>query len=292
MPNGEEGRTLVTAEALKIGQELKSRRRRDTRKIDQLSYELHCHKSKLYRMENGDFDLSTLILYANILKLSADETWELCRRAYPEEMSVLQPKTLSDASEPTHTVPLPRQKFGTQAHFYKNEIEKACKAYGPGTITFYHYSGAAIEELVGSLHKMGYSITIYTQDPNIPRVIGCYRQVNRIIAQRETYSENLRNSERLKIYKSPVPLTLRAANINDQHIVLGWYIYELNETLRLWGHSYDDHENAHDLYGLWLDAGDEAFNQAKEFLELYEKLLAPKLVFPINHATSDRNTNK
>ena len=64
---------------------------------------------------------------------------------------------------------------------------------------------------------------------------------------------------------------MRAALFDDQHIVLGWYMYELlrtptegypNDKVSLWGH---------DGWGLIMDNPHPQFKSARNFLEDYEK---------------------
>jgi hypothetical protein len=269
--NAEKSKQLDEHDEIKrdIGRELRKNRQQKRKLLKEITPSLEVDKSTIYRWEGGNFELCDLISYCLALDIPKATTWDLCFRAYPKQMCAV-----GQAYDATKKLSPPRQRFGTQADFYK-EIGKLCKEQGRGKITFYHYSGAAIEELVGSLYRLEYDITIYTQDPDIPRLMGCQRQTDRIRAQLGTYSDNFRNSERLRIYQSSVPVTVRAANVDDQHIVLGWYIYELEDTLRLWGHDYQHR----DLYAIWLDAGDKAFDDAKHFLELYEALIAPRLIF-------------
>jgi len=75
----------------------------------------------------------------------------------------------------------------------------------------------------------------------------------------------------IEIYQSEAPLTLRAALFDDQHIVLGWYMYQALKTpmqgfpkdkVAVWGH---------DGWGLINDNPHPQFKSARDFLKRYEK---------------------
>jgi hypothetical protein len=81
---------------------------------------------------------------------------------------------------------------------------------------------------------------------------------------------------RIEIRQSEAPLTLRAALFNDQHIVLGWYMYQLltkpikgfpNDKIAVWGH---------EGWGLIMDNQHQQFKSARKFLEDYEMRICAK----------------
>jgi hypothetical protein len=77
--------------------------------------------------------------------------------------------SLKNATEAANAAPA-SPRFGTQEEFYKDLGILCQERDGQGrNITFYHYSGAAIETLVLNLYKKRFCITIYTQMPAINR---------------------------------------------------------------------------------------------------------------------------
>jgi transcriptional regulator with XRE-family HTH domain len=252
-----------------LGEKLTAFRNRRKIAIKAAAIDAKLTPETIRRWESGETvpDLAKIVRYCKSLNVPPAEMIELCNCAYKDEIATL--KNATEAANAASAFP----RFGTQEEFYSDLVTLCKERDGQGrNITFYHYSGAAIETMVQTLYKNGFCITIYTQDPNFTRLVECSSQTWRIESFRRTYADNYHNAGLLRIYESAVPLTLRAVNFDDELIILGWYIYELGKTLRLWGHS---HESA-GLYEIRLKRSDSGFEQAMQFLKRYEKMIAPQ----------------
>jgi hypothetical protein len=167
---------------------------------------------------------------------------------------------------------------GEQGDLY-NEVKRLYNDKYNGAATFYHYSGTMVHELIVMLFKHGFTIRLFVENPDTAHNLGCDYQKQRI----ETMIAQLRNElpqsgqrGRIEIRQSEAPLTLRAALFNNQHIVLGWYMYQLltkpmkgfpNDRIAVWGH---------EGWGLIMDDQHQQFKSARKFLEDYEMRICAK----------------
>ncbi|MGH6812241.1 MAG: hypothetical protein ACREDM_07825 [Methylocella sp.] len=143
-----------------------------------------------------------------------------------------------------------------------------------GKVTFYHFSGTRVPDIVVMLFKHGFTIHLLVENLNTAHNLGCdYQQqrIDNIIARLMNKLRESGTRGRIETYYSEAPLTLRAALFHDRHIVLSWYIYQTlktptkgfpNDKAAVWGH---------DGWGLIMDNPHPQFKFAREFVERYEK---------------------
>lgn len=120
----------------------------------------------------------------------------------------------------------------SQINIY-NKLNQICRDRNNGTATLYHYSGAMCRETVELLFDNGYHVDLIIQNPEIPRKLGAGFQEDRIIKSIGQYQTELKGRGRsrrgkLDIYVSDVPLTIRAASIDENLIAIGWYMYGIS----------------------------------------------------------------
>jgi hypothetical protein len=149
-----------------------------------------------------------------------------------------------------------------------------------GKADFYHYSGTRIHDIIAMLFKQGFTIRLFVENPQTAHNLACDFQRQRIDSMIAQLASELSPAEpdtkgRIEIYQSAAPLTVRAALLddrrNDQHIVLGWYVYQAlttpskgfpNDKISVWGH---------DGWGFMMDNLHPQFKSARKFIERYEK---------------------
>lgn len=145
-----------------------------------------------------------------------------------------------------------------------------------GKADFYHYSGTRIHTFVSMLFKNGFTIRLFVECPDTAHSLGCdfqQQRINSMIAQfmNELPAPASGTKGQIEIYQSTAPLTVRAALLDDQHIVLGWYVYEMlkmptkgfpNDKIAVWGH---------EGWGLVIDNLHPQFRFARRFIEKYEQ---------------------
>jgi len=165
-----------------------------------------------------------------------------------------------------------------------SEVRELTKDRLYGTIRFYHYSAAKLEGLIEFLYERGWTIHLYVQDPEVPRKLGSLHQAARIEQTKTTLLDRVLPSEdkrpgsrkgKVFAYKSMVPLTVRAAIIDNTWIALGWYYYEAvpgraefpNDTVDIHGD---------DVAGVLIDRTHYMFRPAREFLYQYERATQAK----------------
>jgi hypothetical protein len=176
-------------------------------------------------------------------------------------------------------------EFGGQHKLY-NAIETACAERRGGKATFYHFSGASTINLITTLFHNGYEIDLYTQGPSLVRMLGSSHQETRIKEHEFDFmrrfgkeAEPGRGSVRL--WRSNCPLTVRAMVLDDDWIILGWYLYRKNLNVGDNNEYSSDtvHLSGHDVFGVSLKKGHAEFRSALEFLERYRHGIAAEQIW-------------
>lgn len=184
--------------------------------------------------------------------------------------------------------------IGSQGELYHNAFE-SCREKQNGKATFYHFSGAMIQDEIGGLLRRGYNIKLFVQQPAKALALGSRFQSQRIEGAEQDIlrhfgKPNVRG--RLTIYESACILTVRAAVFDDDLIVLGWYLFEDIDQHPREDRRDDKTEvrNAQD-YGILLRRGGDEFIAAREFLKDYGSMLKAtcqkEIVLPRELKTAD-----
>jgi hypothetical protein len=163
-------------------------------------------------------------------------------------------------------------------------IEKRYRDDHNKKITFYHYSGHMVHQLIVDLVKHGWEIRLIVQHPDTADTNGSKYQSQRIHDTIIQFSNDISGPGfpgKLEIYYSKVTLTTRAVIADGDFVALGWYHYGVVATKRS-SYSTDTMEiYGHNTCGVFFDKNHTHFKPACKFLEEYEKRIKPKLYMTI-----------
>jgi hypothetical protein len=189
----------------------------------------------------------------------------------------------------SNSIPPPAEglSLGDQMKLY-SDLHAECQARRPRRVTFYHFSGNEILSIVETLFKSGCEIDIYTQSPHLVKSLDCSYQANRIDAAEHDFRTRFHRPVAsvgggvVRLWRSDVPLTIRAVVLDDDVIILGWYVYAkvpggkragegpsagkfAGDRVRLSGH---------DQLGVVLRRSHPQFEEVQDFLRKYQKGIA------------------
>jgi hypothetical protein len=147
-------------------------------------------------------------------------------------------------------------------------------------ITFYHYSGHMVHELIVNLVKRGWKIRLIVQHPDTADANGSKYQSQRIRDMVIQFSKDISGSDfpgKLEILSSKVTLTTRAVIADGDCVALGWYHYG-TVTRKRPAYATDTTEiYGHNTCGVFFDKNHTHFTEACEFLKRYEDHIKPEL---------------
>src|SRR5947209_5555186 len=136
------------------------------------------------------------------------------------------------------------------------------------------YSSRSCIDVVRTLLEKGAKVTVYIQEPAIPRKLGSKLQAVRTKDTVDQFLSDLAllaNKDKLIAYYYKAPASVSGIKVDDQLICMGWYIYE-NVITKLPKYPNDTIEiSSHDISGLVVWKGtDEYKSFDKTFCRLVE----------------------